>query len=205
MARAAIAAGKAVRVRVDEFRFAARHGRAFAVGDARIDGERRGLRFASELDRLRRRTDPTDGRDRDRARRARADPDRQARRTGPPPCSARSRAPCRRLRESRRRKNRPCSRGRAAAPTYTVTPMPLSRLYAIVSTSPLRTVTLWPTACDTSVSAAVAPPARAASSTAAATRSSAAVDTGKCDSPCAGSPGEMSKRWRVRRSRRRSS
>ena len=50
--------------------------------------------------------------------------------------------------------------------------MPLSRLYAIVSTSPLRTVTLWPTACDTSVSAAVAPPARAASSTVAATRSS---------------------------------
>ena len=40
--------------------------------------------------------------------------------------------------------------------------MPLSRLYAMVSTSPLRTVTLCPTACETSVSAAVAPPARAA-------------------------------------------
>src|SRR5882672_317998 len=38
-------------------------------------------------------------------------------------------------------------------------------------------------ACDTSVSAAVAPPARASASTAAATRSSAEVDTGKCASP----------------------
>src|SRR5882757_6765643 len=57
--------------------------------------------------------------------------------------------------------------------------MPLSRLYAIVSTSSLRTVTLCPTACETSVSAAVAPADFAASRIAAATRSSVAVDTGK--------------------------
>jgi hypothetical protein len=57
--------------------------------------------------------------------------------------------------------------------------MPLSRLYAIVSTSPLRTVTLCPTPCETSASAAVAPPLRATSSTCAATRSSSAVATGK--------------------------
>ena len=46
-----------------------------------------------------------------------------------------------------------------------MTPMPLSRLYSMVSTSPLRTVTVWPSASDTSVSQAVAPPARAAAST----------------------------------------
>ncbi len=57
--------------------------------------------------------------------------------------------------------------------------MPLSRLYAIVSTSPRRTVTLCPTACETSVSAAVAPPAFAAASTASATRSISAVGSGK--------------------------
>ena len=68
-------------------------------------------------------------------------------------------------------------------PTYTVTVMPLSRLYEIVSTSPWRTVTLWPTACDTSVSAAVAPPERAAARMAAATRSSSAVATGNGCSP----------------------
>ena len=42
-------------------------------------------------------------------------------------------------------------------PTYTVTPMPLSRLYSMVSTSPRRTVTVWPKPSLTSVSAAVAP------------------------------------------------
>src|SRR4029079_6390486 len=36
-------------------------------------------------------------------------------------------------------------------------PMPLSRLYSTVSTSPRRTVTLWPTAADTSISASLAP------------------------------------------------
>src|SRR5579864_2283605 len=56
--------------------------------------------------------------------------------------------------------------------------MPLSRLYAIVSTSPLRTVTLCPTACETSVSAALAPPSRAKRSTSAATASSTRVATG---------------------------
>src|SRR5512139_3700095 len=49
----------------------------------------------------------------------------------------------------------------------------------MVSTSPLRTVTLWPTACEASVSAAVAPPARAAASIAAASRSSSEVGSGK--------------------------
>ena len=57
--------------------------------------------------------------------------------------------------------------------------MPLSRLYSIVSTSPLRTVTLWPTPCDTSVSAAVAPPRARHVEHAAATRSSAACRHGK--------------------------
>src|SRR5687768_6346523 len=63
--------------------------------------------------------------------------------------------------------------------------MPLSRLYAIVSTSPWRTVTLGPTACDTSVSAAVAPTRRAMSSTCPAMRFSVSVDTGKDPASCA--------------------
>ena len=49
--RTAIAARKAERVGIDEFRFAARHRRAFAVGDSRIDAQRRGLRLAPKLDR----------------------------------------------------------------------------------------------------------------------------------------------------------
>src|SRR6185369_7352002 len=49
-------------------------------------------------------------------------------------------------------------------PKYTVMPMPLSRLYSTVSTSPRRTVTDWPTAAETSISASLAPRARAASS-----------------------------------------
>src|SRR6476661_5112588 len=49
----------------------------------------------------------------------------------------------------------------------------------MVSTSPLRTVTLWPKACETSVSAAVAPPARAVSSTCAATSASVPAASAK--------------------------
>src|SRR5947207_5329070 len=49
----------------------------------------------------------------------------------------------------------------------------------MVSTSPLRTVTLKPNACDTSVSAAVAPPARAALRTSPATPDKASVVSGK--------------------------
>jgi hypothetical protein len=70
--------------------------------------------------------------------------------------------------------------------------MPLSRLYEIVSTASLRTVTLCPIPCDTSVSAAVAPPRLAASSTACAMRSSSAVETGKwraCPACDAAAPG----------------
>src|SRR5215469_12224669 len=57
--------------------------------------------------------------------------------------------------------------------------MPLSRLYAIVSVSPLRTVTESPNACETSVSAELAPRARAACSTCSATESSASRVSGK--------------------------
>src|SRR5438552_3893611 len=49
----------------------------------------------------------------------------------------------------------------------------------MVSTSALRTVTLKPNACDTSVSAAVAPPARAALRTSPATPDKASVVSGK--------------------------
>src|SRR5437764_11020053 len=59
----------------------------------------------------------------------------------------------------------------------------------MVSTSPLRTVTLWPMPCDTSVSAAVAPAFAAASRIAAATRSSVAVATGKRSSAAGGGAG----------------
>ena len=50
--RAAVAAGKAVRVRVDEFRFVPRDRRAFGVGEAAIHGQRGGLGFAAERDRV---------------------------------------------------------------------------------------------------------------------------------------------------------
>jgi len=50
----------------------------------------------------------------------------------------------------------------------------------MVSTSPLRTVMLWPTAWLTSVSAAVAPTSRAVSIIDRAMRSRSAVETGKC-------------------------
>ena len=49
----------------------------------------------------------------------------------------------------------------------------------MVSTAYWRTVTLWPMPCETSVSAAVAPPRRAASRTAVAMRSSSPVGDGK--------------------------
>ena len=158
MARAAVAAGEALRVRVDEFRFAARDRRAFAVGDARVDRQRRGLRLAAELDRVLDRQVPRVVEIEVGPALARAAPDRRVPPPDPPPCSARSRAPC-------RRSARIASSEKSAVlalprrwPTYTVTLMPLSRLYAIVSTSSLRTVTLWPMPCETSVSAAVAPP-----------------------------------------------
>ena len=52
MARAPVAAAKAVRVRVDEFRFAARDARPFGVHEPAIDRERRCLGFASDRDRI---------------------------------------------------------------------------------------------------------------------------------------------------------
>ena len=65
MARAAVAAGEAVRVRVDELRFAARNGRALAVDDPPVDGQRRRFCRAAELDRRARRKGPTGERGRD--------------------------------------------------------------------------------------------------------------------------------------------
>ena len=55
----------------------------------------------------------------------------------------------------------------------------------MVSTSPLRTVTLWPTACDTSVSAALAPASRAKRNTSRAMPSSTRVETGNAFSSSA--------------------
>src|SRR5258706_1559017 len=57
-------------------------------------------------------------------------------------------------------------------------PIPLSRLYSTVSTSPRRTVTLWPTAADTSISASLAPRRRAVSSARFATSLIASRESG---------------------------
>ena len=179
MARRAVTAHEAQRVRVHELGFAARDGRAFAVGDARVDRERRRLGLAAELDRFLDRQRP-------RVIEIEVGPaSREPRRIGEAGRRVFGGVARDRKRlvdggsESRRPRNRRCSRCRARWPTYTVTLMPLSRLYEMVSTAPLRTVTLWPMPCETSVSAAVAPPRLAASSTAADMRSSSAVETGK--------------------------
>jgi hypothetical protein len=52
MARAPVTLAKPVRIRVHEFRFAARDGRPFRVHEAAIDRERRRLGFASHCDRF---------------------------------------------------------------------------------------------------------------------------------------------------------
>ena len=97
--------------------------------------------------------DPRDGRDRGRGCRAPALRDRPAPRIRPRRCSAR----CRRL--SRRFRPRRCGDRSAVLadplrlPKYTVMPMPRSRWYSTVSTSPSRTVVVSPFCRLTSASA----------------------------------------------------
>ena len=64
-------------------------------------------------------------------------------------------------------------------PKYTVIPMPLSRLYSTVSTSPRRTVTDCPSAAETSTSASLAPRACAASRLRSATPCMASRESGR--------------------------
>ena len=70
-----------MRVRVDEFGFAARDGAAFGIGEPRVDGQRSAFRRLAERDRRVDGRDPTDDRDRGPESSARGGRDRRV----PPP------------------------------------------------------------------------------------------------------------------------
>ena len=184
MARTAVAAGEAERIGVDEFRFAARHRRAFALVMRRSTRQRCGFGFAAQLDRAFDRQVPRvvevevgpGAREATRDRRVRPPVFRRD--------SGRSPVPCRRWRESTRRRNPPCWRCRGAAHEH----RDADALVAVVVDGldfAWRTVTLCPTRLGDLGFRRRGAARLAASRMAAETRSSSRVATGKrcrCDS-----------------------